>query len=529
MASRDSSGSLEVAVTDFGPIASADVEIRPLTVFVGPSNTGKSYLAMLIYALHRAITGAEHSKVRGYDLLFSRFGLPVWDNIEYEIPSNFISEIGAWMNRSFRNPVAQQSATLQSEPIPTSFATMMDAIVWGSDEVNKVFEDEIARCFGVETVSKLIRRRSRKKSRIEIRTSASDKEEMLRINLDIANRNLAVRAKTSTTTPIDFSSYDRASKQAYGYLRRINESVNQARKDSRKLTSLAERSSRNARTFWTVSELVIPRLLGELFRKSYYLPADRTGIIHAHRVVVTALIEAATAAGLRNTQSLPILSGVHSDFLQALIRLGSRGKGNRISKGGLGEIIETRMLDGTIHIDQLTGGYPAFMYRPTGWKEMLPLMNTSSMVSELAPIILYLQQIVNKGDLLIIEEPESHLHPAMQAVFAKILAELVHAGVRIIVTTHSDWFLDQIGNLVRLSGISQEDRRRITDGTALEESEVGAWLFEGGGADGGSRVTEIEIDPDTGLYPVDYGRVSDSLYNESAMIFNKIQENSSDD
>ena len=41
---------LEIEVTDFGPIAKAKLDLRPLTVFVGPSNTGKSYLAMLIYA-----------------------------------------------------------------------------------------------------------------------------------------------------------------------------------------------------------------------------------------------------------------------------------------------------------------------------------------------------------------------------------------------------------------------------------------------------------------------------------------------
>lgn len=40
-------------VENFGPIVRASVDVRPLTVFVGPSNTGKSYLAILLYALHR--------------------------------------------------------------------------------------------------------------------------------------------------------------------------------------------------------------------------------------------------------------------------------------------------------------------------------------------------------------------------------------------------------------------------------------------------------------------------------------------
>ena len=44
---------MELKVSNFGPIVRAKIDLRPLTVFVGPSNTGKSYLAILIYALHR--------------------------------------------------------------------------------------------------------------------------------------------------------------------------------------------------------------------------------------------------------------------------------------------------------------------------------------------------------------------------------------------------------------------------------------------------------------------------------------------
>ena len=50
-------GPLELEVSDFGPIVEAKIDLRPLTVFVGPSNTGKSYLAILIYALHRYFSG----------------------------------------------------------------------------------------------------------------------------------------------------------------------------------------------------------------------------------------------------------------------------------------------------------------------------------------------------------------------------------------------------------------------------------------------------------------------------------------
>lgn len=42
-----------LSVKDFGPIAEATIDLRPFTVFVGASNTGKSYLAILLYALHQ--------------------------------------------------------------------------------------------------------------------------------------------------------------------------------------------------------------------------------------------------------------------------------------------------------------------------------------------------------------------------------------------------------------------------------------------------------------------------------------------
>ena len=46
-----------INVKNFGPIEKAEIDLRPLTVFVGESNTGKTYLAALIYALHKHFEG----------------------------------------------------------------------------------------------------------------------------------------------------------------------------------------------------------------------------------------------------------------------------------------------------------------------------------------------------------------------------------------------------------------------------------------------------------------------------------------
>ena len=53
----DDSPSVCISVENFGPIECGSIGLRPLNVFVGPSNTGKTYLAVLIYALHRVLGG----------------------------------------------------------------------------------------------------------------------------------------------------------------------------------------------------------------------------------------------------------------------------------------------------------------------------------------------------------------------------------------------------------------------------------------------------------------------------------------
>ena len=168
--------------------------------------------------------------------------------------------------------------------------------------------------------------------------------------------------------------------------------------------------------------------------------------------------------------------------------------------------------------------YPAFSYQPYGWEKRLPLMNASSMVSELAPIVLYLRHIIEQGDVLIIEEPESHLHPAKQVEFMRQLALLIKEGLRIIITTHSEWILEALGNIVQISKLPEEERNGLpSEDFALERDQVGVWLFKPKKRPKGSVVKEIEINSDSGNFPVDYGEVMEALYDEWVSTFNRLE------
>jgi len=60
------------------------------------------------------------------------------------------------------------------------------------------------------------------------------------------------------------------------------------------------------------------------------------------------------------------------------------------------------------------------------------------------------------GDLLLIENPEVHLHPAGQALMGQFLADVSRAGVQVIVETHSDHVLNGIRRSVKAARLKPE-------------------------------------------------------------------------
>lgn len=117
----------------------------------------------------------------------------------------------------------------------------------------------------------------------------------------------------------------------------------------------------------------------------------------------------------------------------------------------------------------------------------LGLSITSSMIKELTPLVLYLRYLAMPDELLVIDEPEMNLHPEAQAKLIEFLAMLVNAGLNVLVTTHSPYIIDHLANLIKAA--EHEDKAPISGQFFLKNQDafiskdnVSVYLVENGQA-----------------------------------------------
>lgn len=82
-------------------------------------------------------------------------------------------------------------------------------------------------------------------------------------------------------------------------------------------------------------------------------------------------------------------------------------------------------------------------------------MNVGFGLTQVLPIVIAALSTA-KRDIILIENPEVHLHPAGQALMGELLAQVANAGVQVILETHSDHILNGIRRYVKAGGISPE-------------------------------------------------------------------------
>lgn len=447
---------VELTLENFGPLVTAQVALKPLTVLVGPNNSGKSCASMMLWVLHHAAsvwsTSLRRSAADAIDRLMHS---SIDEATQVEWPSS----------ESFVVPLFGRFADLlkPSANEPANDAALLEAILAHR------FGQTMQRVFSTEHAPRLVRQGG-DSAAVVLRSARA----ACRFSLEAPAKPHSIRA-TQVAPPLSAA-----------YLREM---------------AVAREAGAAVPPFPLLRSANIAATLGPLARPAFYLPAARSGYFRVRRLL--------TAEVLQSTSAHVGMAHLDQTFLAHLVSIDPHRRG---PLADLADEIEALLLDGRIVAIPQAFGFADFRYEHNGLS--LPVERMSSGVSELAPLILFVRHLLAVGDTLILEEPEAHLHPALQRKVARALARLVRAGINVVATTHSDVIVEQFEHLVRRSAVAGDDAagRLPPADAALQPAEVAVHVVRP--VEGGFAMSRVPVTIEDGIETDDLSAAHLALYEE---------------
>jgi len=434
-------GWLRIEIENFGPIASGSFELRPLTLFIGPNNTGKSYAATLAHSIVRTVPNMMVLDKR-------KISLPI-----QEMLFQFLSEY------------------LKEEML-----------------------DRLYVYFNCKNLRDLISRfASEEKAHVYVYSRDS---ENWWASLKGNGSRWSVEVNASGLAKIELQ-YEEKTELQY--------------EEEGVLTGIQ----------LLIVQFPVAEAIG-LPNFSYYLPAARSGVLQGWRALTAEAVRRVSRwAGIKEIR-VPALPGLIGEFLEELIHA-SEGlrRRSRVGEGASPfqsalEVLEEDLLKGAVDFSYPDGvPVPEIVYRTRVKRKKLeiPIQRASSTVGELAPLVLWIKYLLRPGGMLVIEEPEAHLHPENQRRVARALVRLVRAGVTVLCTTHSPLILHQVSNHILASRADPARWKELgfTEEDLLREEEVGAYLFWMREDGRGSEIQPLRIELGFGFPEDEFARVFEEI------------------
>lgn len=96
---------------------------------------------------------------------------------------------------------------------------------------------------------------------------------------------------------------------------------------------------------------------------------------------------------------------------------------------------------------------------------------------------------------LFIDEPESHLHPDSQILLARWLCKLPKYGIKLVLSTHSDYIIREMNNMILLNSITDKKKKnrimkkyKIDEQSLLTPDSIAPYFFN----DGAVELLDVE-------------------------------------
>lgn len=457
-------------IENFGPIVEGTVEFKPLTFLIGANNSGKTYVATLLYALSRALNGATSLPIQNW-------------NDDLAVVEQFVAE-----------HLQSEADWFQVDAFPPSLLRAIESYLLSlTDRTSQSVDETIRQYFSVTKLSDLVRHDAEGSASLHIESTGLTAGRPF-VSIDVSEA--ITRVEVDRTVP----SRMEAPEPSYllGMLRRPNLLPLELSLD-----------------LWTS----MVRSAGYGRFQSYYLPAARSGILDSWPLFATLAVRNLSRAIVRGETEIAPFSGVVGEFLQIVIARflpSSDQNGHEADRSALRpaiDLLEGELLGGRVVIDENRPGADQLLFQTEALQ--VPLQRASSMVTELAAIDLLVREVLDPNDLLIIDEPESHLHPENQRLIARVLVRLANAGVNLVAPTHSSTILHQVSNMLLASTLDEASRAKFgyVEADLISADDVAVYVFEQ--REDGTHIVPVAIEPGFGISEDEFLRVAEAIGDES--------------
>ena len=418
---------------NFGPLINFDIKIKPFTLFIGPNASGKSYVAYLIWCLFKVEPD------------FDELDKILQNHVKDIKDTNLIKNIKDFLKNIFYNP----------------------------DLFYVELEDLLKDTFSINEVSELIREGAEK-----AKFAITNDDGSAKISFSLTKeKGLQLQKIEGIEDKIE--SLEIKTKRAIRNTSGIKVILLM---NGEELYSLDLQSSKD---IYKLSSF-IPIAFQEIF-DGYFpyfevplLPDGKAGLMRAHSAIVYLLMD-------RKWKPVIPLNAADAEFMRAFEILEPRIKNKEIAN--LASFIEEKINAQFL----LYREPPRYVVKIRGLE--MPIERAPSGHREIASLILTLKYGLRKDAMLIMEEPEAHLHPNAHSIITRALAGLSKFS-DVLITTHSVYILDEISNLIKLNELNSIEKKELgyEEWEGIKPDDVGIYFFSFDGKVKSLEITEEGIE-----------------------------------
>ena len=380
---------MKISVENLGILKQAEFELGDLTIICGTNNTGKTYATYSLFGFL-----VHQSRLLKFEITDSQTNTLLTEGVLHIDVTSYTEKVNSVLKNGCQCYSAELSKIFASKP--AYFRNSSFQVELPPNATSRVTERTINRALGHKETRLL-----------NITKAAKDKNLVISLQLD------SVFAKPRFT--------------------RIIKDI--------------------------ISKALNEIFFGSVFPQPFIASAERTGAAIFHRELHFAhdrLLEEIKDAE-NDFDTIELLSKFYQDYAlpvkfdtEFIRNLEYISKQDSFLAQNYPEVLDKfgEILGG----EYIIGNNDTISFKPSKRRKIkLTMGESSGAVRSLLDIGFYLCHLAKPGDLLMVDEPGLNLHPENQRRIARLFARLVNLGIKVFITTHSDYVVKELNTLIMLN------------------------------------------------------------------------------